>query len=110
MDFSSENNLDSNHTDQLKNLSEINKYTYFLEKPHKNLYCPVCFNLYKNPILVDCSHTLCNECIENDDEKGEKSSIEKLKKCPLDGKKITIKIFNKNIGEQIDDLPIRYIF
>lgn len=87
-------------------LNDIDKYTYFMEKPHKNLYCPVCFNLYRNPVLIDCSHTICNLCISKTVSSDQDLS---LKKCPLDGKNCTIKLQNKNIEEQIDDLLIRYI-
>ena len=84
----------------------LDKYTYFVEKPHKNLYCPVCFNLYKSPVLIDCSHTICNSCISNTVCNDQDVSF---KKCPLDGKNCTIKLPNKNIEEQIDDLLRRYI-
>ena len=117
MDFNSEKKFYTSQTSQSNDQSselnlkfhanDINKYTYFLEKPHKNLYCPVCFNLYKIPILIDCSHTICDECIESFDEKIEENSNQKLKKCPIDGKICTIKLLNKNIAEQIDDHPIR---
>ena len=81
-------------------LNDINKYTYFTEKPHKNLYCPVCFDLYKNPVLIDCSHTVCNTCILH-------TADSDTKKCPIDKKVCTIRLSNKNIEEQIDDLLIR---
>ncbi|XP_051994557.1 nuclear factor 7, ovary-like [Xyrauchen texanus] len=26
--------------------------------------CPVCFEIYKNPVLLSCSHSVCKECLQ----------------------------------------------
>ena len=114
MDFNANTKLHSIQNEPIDlnrkyHIKDIDKYTYFLEKPHKNLYCPVCFNLFKNPTLIDCSHTICDQCIESD-EKVDGASNKREIKCPLDGKICTIKLSNKHIAEQIDDLLIRYLF
>ena len=87
-------------------INDLNRCTYFLEKPHKNLYCPVCYDLFKHPVLIDCSHTICNDCISND-SKNNPISKEVVNRCPIDSTICNIKLLNRNIAEQIDDLLIR---
>lgn len=41
--------------------------------PH--LFCPICKKVFNNPVLIECGHTFCLECIK----KHFKSSL----KCPL---------------------------
>eukprot|EP00057_Strongylocentrotus_purpuratus_P025543 XP_011680017.1 PREDICTED: tripartite motif containing 13-like [Strongylocentrotus purpuratus] len=31
---------------------------------HKNLECPVCLNFFKDPRILNCSHTFCKGCLE----------------------------------------------
>ncbi len=28
------------------------------------LYCPVCYTIYKDPVLLSCSHSFCKECLQ----------------------------------------------
>jgi hypothetical protein len=99
--FEIEKSLKSTKANSLL-INDLNKCTYFLEKPNKNLYCPVCYDLYKNPVLIDCSHTICNDCISTDSNN---NLI--VNRCPIDNNICNIKLLNRNIAEQIDDLLIR---
>ncbi|CAL8359435.1 unnamed protein product [Arctogadus glacialis] len=42
----------------------------------QDLTCSVCLDLYRDPVLLTCSHSFCSECLKN----AWKSN---LKKCPL---------------------------
>ncbi|XP_073677092.1 nuclear factor 7, brain-like [Garra rufa] len=30
----------------------------------KELYCPVCFEIFKDPVILSCSHSFCKECLQ----------------------------------------------
>ncbi|XP_051571829.1 nuclear factor 7, ovary-like [Myxocyprinus asiaticus] len=30
----------------------------------EELSCPVCFEIYKNPVVLSCSHSVCKECLQ----------------------------------------------
>ncbi|XP_041758452.1 nuclear factor 7, brain-like [Coregonus clupeaformis] len=32
--------------------------------PEENFNCPVCFSVFKNPVLLSCSHSFCKTCLE----------------------------------------------
>jgi len=36
-----------------------------LKKAAKNLTCPVCYNIFKNPKYLPCHHSYCEACLEN---------------------------------------------
>ena len=41
--------------------------------PH--LFCPICKKVFNNPVLIECGHTFCLECIKN--------HFKSSKKCPI---------------------------
>ena len=43
-------------------LEQLGLNEYF--RPPNHLICPVCLDLFKQPCLLFCSHTLCSECID----------------------------------------------
>ena len=43
-------------------LEQLDLNEYF--RPPKHLICPVCLDLFKQPCLLFCSHTVCKECID----------------------------------------------
>uniref|UniRef100_A0A8C9WGM0 Tripartite motif-containing protein 35-like n=1 Tax=Scleropages formosus TaxID=113540 RepID=A0A8C9WGM0_SCLFO len=43
----------------------------------EELSCPVCCDIYRDPVLLKCSHSFCKDCLEKDWQ--EKSSRE----CPV---------------------------
>ena len=40
-----------------------------------NLTCPVCLNIFKDPVSLPCGHTFCREC--------SKHSLSSDKRCPV---------------------------
>ena len=34
-----------------------------LQKLEEQLTCPVCLDLYKNPKILPCHHTFCQDCV-----------------------------------------------
>ena len=32
---------------------------------HKQLYCTICDNVFTDPVMSDCQHTFCRECLTN---------------------------------------------
>ena len=30
----------------------------------ENSSCPVCFNIYKDPLILTCTHSICNTCLQ----------------------------------------------
>uniref|UniRef100_A0A673FMG9 RING-type domain-containing protein n=1 Tax=Sinocyclocheilus rhinocerous TaxID=307959 RepID=A0A673FMG9_9TELE len=33
--------------------------------PEEDLHCPVCSELFTNPVVLECSHSFCKTCIDN---------------------------------------------
>lgn len=56
-------------------------------KMEEELTCPVCLELYVDPIILPCSHTLCKLCVKNIkfSEAGtrEKGELHHLLVCPI---------------------------
>lgn len=42
-----------------------------------DLSCPVCYNIFVNPVVLSCSHSICEDCIQRFWEN------KKLKECPV---------------------------
>ena len=38
-----------------------------LDNEHMELECPVCFNIFNDPLKLNCGHRFCNECINRID-------------------------------------------
>lgn len=42
---------------------------FFLDEPYnrmeEELTCPVCLELYADPLMLPCSHSLCKKCLED---------------------------------------------
>ncbi|XP_029968110.1 tripartite motif-containing protein 35-like [Salarias fasciatus] len=34
-----------------------------LSLPHEDLQCPVCREIFKDPVILKCSHSFCNSCV-----------------------------------------------
>ena len=83
--------------------NQATKLTYFIEQPSKNLYCPICNEIFKEPVLINCSHTFCSSCIVPNED----SIVSSDFMCPLDSQKCNIKLKNKIISDQIDELLVR---
>lgn len=50
--------------------------------PEEDLTCPICCNIFSDPVLLACSHSFCRGCLERCWESG-------LRQCPLCRKKVT---------------------
>uniref|UniRef100_A0A3Q2V7L3 RING-type E3 ubiquitin transferase n=1 Tax=Haplochromis burtoni TaxID=8153 RepID=A0A3Q2V7L3_HAPBU len=51
--------------------------SYFFEKSEKDLSCPVCHDIYRDPVILSCSHSFCKNCLQTWWTKKQK------KNCPL---------------------------
>ncbi|XP_033625479.1 E3 ubiquitin-protein ligase TRAF7-like [Asterias rubens] len=75
----------------------------FAEEPSIHLYCPVCKNLFQDPVIsVGCGHTFCRLCSTDED------SLVLLEVCPVDNKQLknTSVFENRAIKSQIDELLV----
>ena len=73
----------------------------YVEQPPPPLLCPVCKNVFSEPIIsVKCGHTFCRKCIEN--------LIKKGQTCPLDQQVCDSGqlVLNRAIMGQLADLLI----
>nr|XP_015198683.1 PREDICTED: zinc-binding protein A33-like [Lepisosteus oculatus] len=58
-----------------------------MEKLRRDLSCPVCSDLLKAPVLLECGHHFCRECIRSRWEGPEESA-----RCPLCGRTAAHKV------------------
>nr|XP_061794018.1 E3 ubiquitin-protein ligase TRIM35-like [Nerophis lumbriciformis] len=57
-------------------LSETVFYKTMAESMEDHLKCPACLDVFKDPVILRCSHNLCRACLQQWKEKGEQS-------CPI---------------------------
>lgn len=43
----------------------------------EDLSCPVCFDIFKHPILLTCSHSVCRDCLQ------QFWRVKRLRECPV---------------------------
>jgi len=67
----------------------------FVDSPNKKLFCRICDNVFKDPVIVQCGHTYCRCCVQNADDV-----------CPVDEQKLVIMVANIAVSEQIGELLI----
>ncbi|KAG9342689.1 hypothetical protein JZ751_016126 [Albula glossodonta] len=46
--------------------------------------CPVCFNIFNNPVVLPCSHSLCKECLQQCRRSGSQNCPLCRRVCPPD--------------------------
>lgn len=78
----------------------------------ENLICCICFNIFNNPIILDCSHTFCDYCItkhiNNNSYQNNYNFQYHYASCPLCRSIINKKFKeNKNFKFEIDKLIIK---
>ena len=74
------------------------------EKIEKYLTCPICTEIFDNPIRISCGHTFCEDCLS---EWGRKSNF-----CPLCRKQYSNEYSGKDLIAQsiINDSIVHCIF
>jgi len=99
MYFSSGSNIDFTTSMETINGLETEDELEFVFPPSPNLYCSICHELFKSPVIAkECSHTFCELClfqVEN--------SI-----CPLCRRKISFEDVHQNLilDQLIKELPV----
>ncbi|CAB1350210.1 unnamed protein product [Coregonus sp. 'balchen'] len=63
--------------------------------PEDDLTCPVCFDIFKDPVVLVCSHSFCKACVE------ESWSHRQGRECPVGSKRSSI------AGEPFCNLPLK---
>ena len=60
----------------------------FLEE----LYCPICADLYEEPLMLPCTHSFCQECLKERLLKGHvtKKQLSVTFDCPVCRKDVTL--------------------
>jgi len=43
---------------------DYNHMEFNLEVMEEELTCPVCLELYGDPLMLPCSHSICKKCLE----------------------------------------------
>src|SRR4029434_35073 len=63
--------------------------TYFAEE---DFTCPVCFEIFKDPVILSCSHSICKACLQQFwDTKGSRE-------CPYCRRKCSKEIYLPNMA------------
>lgn len=55
----------------IRSPSEVDLWIYENVELSEDSKCPICFDIYKNPLQIQCGHRICDECIK------------KVTECPL---------------------------
>ncbi|XP_014663646.1 PREDICTED: E3 ubiquitin-protein ligase TRAF7-like [Priapulus caudatus] len=69
----------------------------FVEMPNKKLFCTLCSNVYKDPVITICGHTFCRVCV---------TSKKHGDVCPVDNSKLSVVVANIAVSEQIGELLV----
>lgn len=72
----------------------------FVDPPSKKLFCRICEKVFTDPVIVQCGHTYCRPCVQN--------NIEAV--CPVDEQKLVVMVANIAVAEQIGELLIHCCF
>lgn len=59
----------------------------------QELTCSVCYNIYRDPVLLPCSHTFCRECLNN--------SRRYHQTCPICRQKL-------KAGQEVSNLALKH--
>ena len=82
---------------------EIKLPTKFVNQPSNSLYCPICQNLFQDPIIsTGCGHTFCQKCIEA------MLRTRPVVTCPIDDVAVNNNsvVLNRAVKGQLEDLLI----
>lgn len=81
----------------IKSEALLSPPTKFVQEPSSHLKCPVCGNVYQDPVInVKCGHTFCQRCASTSQT------------CPVDDSPCDadLLVLNRLVVGQIDDLKI----
>ena len=67
----------------------------------EELYCPICADLYEEPLMLPCTHSFCRECLKERLLKGHvtKTRLSVAFDCPVCRKEVTLE------EDGLDGLP-----
>ncbi|XP_071963692.1 E3 ubiquitin-protein ligase TRAF7-like isoform X1 [Antedon mediterranea] len=68
----------------------------FTEAPNRKLFCMLCRNVFKDPVITQCGHTYCRQCVNSRHNE----------KCPVDNSKLAVVVANIAVNEQISELYV----
>ncbi|KAJ8048100.1 E3 ubiquitin-protein ligase TRAF7 [Holothuria leucospilota] len=71
--------------------------TVFVEPPNEKLFCLLCKNVFRDPVITECGHTYCKQC----------ATSKHFSNCPVDNNNLSWTI-HKNIlvRELVEELVI----
>ena len=79
----------SSNEEQQRNLAT------FIHNCKDNWKCPICFDIFIDPVIIECKHEFCDFCIQK--------SFDVKKKCPSCRHKVNNPVIrNRNLGSCID--------
>ncbi|BFZ17892.1 hypothetical protein BsWGS_20930 [Bradybaena similaris] len=68
----------------------------FVDSPNKKLFCRICGEVFRDPVIVACGHTYCRTCVL--------TSADGI--CPVDDQRLVVMVSNIAVSEQIGELVI----
>ncbi|XP_005096532.1 E3 ubiquitin-protein ligase TRAF7 isoform X2 [Aplysia californica] len=77
-------------------VGEEEEVLVFVEPPNKKLFCRICDQVFRDPVIVACGHTYCRPCVQN--------RVDGT--CPVDDQKLVVMVANIAVSEQIGELMI----
>ncbi|KAM9417908.1 E3 ubiquitin-protein ligase TRIM35-like [Salvelinus alpinus] len=63
-----------------------------LSLPEEDLCCPVCCDIFKDPVILSCSHSYCNECLQ------EYWRQREVNECPVCRKRFSSGAAHRNLA------------
>ena len=77
--------------------SEMSQTDDFVEE----LFCPICADVYEEPLMLPCTHSFCHECLKERLLKGQvtKKELGIAFDCPVCRKEVTLDVTG------LDSLP-----
>ncbi|KAK7003570.1 E3 ubiquitin-protein ligase TRAF7-like isoform X1, partial [Biomphalaria glabrata] len=79
-----------------RTLTEEDEVIVFVDSPNKKLFCRLCDQVFKDPVIVSCGHTYCKSCVASRSD-----GI-----CPVDDQRLVVMVANIAVSEQIGELMI----
>ncbi|XP_046885723.1 E3 ubiquitin-protein ligase TRIM35-like isoform X2 [Hypomesus transpacificus] len=72
--------------------------------PKEDLICPVCFEIYKDPVVLTCSHSFCKTCLQD----CWSDKFKECRNCPVCRKRFTLaeppcNLALKNVCETVEE-------